>query len=222
MKKSNLAVGLPRSIEVCLAVASLIALLPLLFLIALAIKFSDSRERILFLQKRVGAGGADFIIYKFRTMRPSQAGYPLVTAATDKRITRLGRMLRKTKLDELPELWNILWGDMSFVGPRPEVPELVDFSDPLWKEILTARPGLTDPVTLRLRNEEKIMAAVADKELFYREVLQPFKMRGYAKFMKKRSGRNDVKIICQTIKVIVFPHGAISPSLEEIRVSLAE
>ena len=220
MKNSTAAAGLPRSIEVLFAAASLIALTPLLLLVALLIKFTDEGT-ILFSQKRVGMGGIEFAIYKFRTMR-SSAGGPLVTATTDKRITRIGRMLRKAKLDELPELWNILRGDMSFVGPRPEVPELVDLSDPLWQEILKARPGLTDPVTLRLRNEESLMAAVADKELFYKEVLQPFKMKGYANFIKKRSWKNDIKIILQTIKVVVFPQVVRSPSHEEIGLSLAE
>ena len=220
MKNPTVAAGLPRSIEVLFAAASLIALTPLFLIVALLIKFTDE-STILFSQKRVGMGGVKFTIYKFRTMRSSTEG-PLVTAATDKRITRIGRMLRKAKLDELPELWNILRGEMSFVGPRPEVPELVDLSDPLWQEILKARPGLTDPVTLRLRNEESLMAAVADKELFYKEVLQPFKMKGYVNFIKKRSWKNDIKIILQTIKVIVFPQVVRSPSREEISLSLAE
>ena len=146
----------------------------------------------------------------------------LITAANDNRITTLGKMLRKTKLDELPELWNIIRGDMSFVGPRPEVPEFVDLNDPIWKIILQARPGLTDPVTLKLRNEETLLASVVDKKAYYEDVLQPYKMKGYAKFVMKRSWKADIKIICRTIKLIVLPKIAYLPSHEEIRLSVVE
>ncbi len=207
--------GIPRPIEAILAVGALIVFVPVLLLVAILIKISD-RGPVLFIQRRIGVGGREFRLYKFRTMRSSVAG-SLVTAATDKRITRLGKMLRRTKLDELPELWNIIRGEMSFVGPRPEVPDFVDLNDPLWMEILKARPGLTDPVTLKLRNEEILLSNVADKEAYYREVLQPYKMKGYANFVQKRSWKADLKIIYKTVKLVIVPKIAHLPSHEEIR-----
>ncbi len=213
--------GLPRSAEICLALGGLIFMLPLLLLVVIAIKAVGGSGAVLFSQRRVGLNGEGFTLYKFRTMRIAKSG-PLITAATDCRITKLGRMLRKTKLDELPELWNVLKGDMSFVGPRPEVPELVDLSNPLWIEILRGRPGITDPVTLKLRNEEFLLAKVADQEVYYREILQPYKLKGYAKYLQRRTWKSDIKIICQTAKAIVLPTTAPPPSQEEIRWSFAE
>lgn len=213
--KKDFSTGLPRPVEAVLAVSGLIALSPLMLLVAVLIKFFYHGP-VLFSQRRVGLNGREFTLYKFRTMRSSKTG-PLVTAATDKRITRLGRLLRQTKIDELPELWNILRGEMSFVGPRPEVPEFVDLNDPLWKEILQARPGLTDPVTLKLRNEETLLANVADKEAYYREFLQPYKVKGYVNFVRKRSWKADLKIIYKTVKLVVVPRVAHLPTHEEIR-----
>ena len=111
---------------------------------------------------------------------------------------------------------------MSFVGPRPEVPQLVDLSDPLWQEILMGRPGITDPVTLKLRNEESLLAKVGDKETYYREILQPYKMKGYVKFLKRRTWKTDILVICQTGKAVVFPKTVPPPSHEEIRWSYAD
>jgi lipopolysaccharide/colanic/teichoic acid biosynthesis glycosyltransferase len=159
-----------------------------------------------------------FTLYKFRTMTVSSGG-ALITAATDCRITRIGRFLRRWKLDELPELYNVLKGEMSFVGPRPEVPQLVDLSNPAWSIILKIRPGITDTVTLCLRNEEAVLATVEDKESFYREVVQPFKLNGYLEYLKIKSMATDFKIIAQTIKVILFPRTAPAPTLENIKVS---
>jgi lipopolysaccharide/colanic/teichoic acid biosynthesis glycosyltransferase len=125
-----------------------------------------------------------------------------ITAATDKRITPIGRFLRKWKLDELPELYNVLRGEMSFVGPRPEVPEFVDLSDPQWRFILKARPGITDPVTLTLRNEEAVLAMAEDKERYYRDVIQPYKLRGYIRYLETKSVRRDLGVIVRTIRVL--------------------
>ncbi len=213
--------GLPRAAEIVLALGGLIVMSPVLLLVAVAIKFVGGYGPIVFSQRRVGSNGKEFTLYKFRTMRAAKSG-PLVTAATDRRITELGRTLRKTKLDEMPELWNVLKGDMSFVGPRPEVPQLVDLNNPMWREILRVRPGITDPVTLKLRNEEYLLAQVADKETYYKEILQPYKLKGYAKYSQKRTWKSDVRIICQTAKAVVLPTTAPPPSHEEIRWSFAE
>ncbi len=209
--------GLPRSIEFIIAAIGLIILSPVLAICAILVRRSSPGE-ILFRQKRVGQGGKLFTLYKFRTMFISNSGLP-ITAANDCRITGVGRVLRKWKLDELPEIYNVLCGEMSFVGPRPEVYELVDFSNPAWNMILTARPGITDTVTLCLRNEEAILATVEDKESFYKEVVQPFKINGYLEYLKNKSLKTDLKIIAQTIKVILFPRSAPPPVLKKAGIS---
>ena len=135
----KLAGGLPRLVEAVVAGVALIVLSPLLAAVALAVTLG-SRGGFLFRQVRVGRGGVPFTIFKVRTMRVEEEG-PRVTAGGDPRVTPLGRWLRRTKLDELPELWNVMRGDMSFVGLRPEVPEYVDLGDPLWRRVLAQRPG---------------------------------------------------------------------------------
>jgi lipopolysaccharide/colanic/teichoic acid biosynthesis glycosyltransferase len=206
--------GLPRAFECLLAIFGLIFLSPILLACALLVYLS-SPGGVFFRQQRVGRGGQTFTLYKFRTMVVSKGGL-LVTASTDGRITKIGRVLRQWKLDELPELYNVLRGEMSFVGPRPEVPELVDFSNPAWETILRARPGITDPVTLRLRNEEAVLAAVEDKEAFYRDVIQPFKINGYLEYLRTKSLKNDLRIVAQTFKVIALPQTAPPLTLEEL------
>lgn len=202
-----------RAVSFALALAGLVALSPLLLLCAALVRLG-SKGAILFRQQRVGRGGEIFTLYKFRTMVESSAAAGLpVTAADDCRITRLGRILRKTKLDELPELYNILRGEMAFVGPRPEVVELVDPANPLWRKILSVRPGITDPITLEFRSEEELLAAVEDKEAFYRNVIQPYKLNGYARYLETRSLKTDLLILCRTFKVIAFPQTAPPISL---------
>lgn len=198
----------------------LILIAPVLSLCALAVWLS-SPGSIIFRQRRVGRGGKTFVMFKFRTMIASNGGL-LVTAANDCRITPIGRFLRKFKLDELPEIYNVLRGDMSFVGPRPEVPEYVDLTKPEWREILNARPGITDPVTLRLRNEEAFLAGVECKETFYRDVIQPFKLNGYLKYVRNRTLITDFLVLLQTVKVVLFPKSAPPPTPEELRLSFIE
>jgi lipopolysaccharide/colanic/teichoic acid biosynthesis glycosyltransferase len=111
---------------------------------------------------------------------------------------------------------------MRIVGPRPEVPQYVDLADPVWNEILLSRPGITDPVTLRLRNEEHLLANVIDKQKFYVEVVQPYKLRGYLRYIHDRSWKSDIRIILRTIKAITFPRSASTPSKEEMKWSFAE
>jgi lipopolysaccharide/colanic/teichoic acid biosynthesis glycosyltransferase len=164
----------------------------------------SSTGPVFFRQLRVGRDGRVFKLFKFRTMRVSSDGL-LITAATDSRITPVGRFLRKWKLDELPELYNVLKGEMAFVGPRPEVPELVDLSNPVWKIILDVRPGITDPVTLTLRNEEAVLAMAEDKEQYYRAVVQPYKLKGYVSYLEVKSFWRDLAVIVRTIKVVLAP-----------------
>jgi lipopolysaccharide/colanic/teichoic acid biosynthesis glycosyltransferase len=212
--KRQAATGIPRSFEILLAASGLIVSAPVLAVAAALIKINSSGP-VLFRQRRVGHEGKDFTLFKLRTMTVAQPG-PLITAANDGRITAIGKMLRRTKLDELPGLWNVLRGDMSFVGPRPEVPELVDRDNEQWQEILTVRPGITDPVTLKLRSEEKLLAGVEDKEQFYRKVLQPYKLRGYVAFVRDRSFWTDLSVIGRTLKAVVLPNTSPPPTLEEM------
>jgi lipopolysaccharide/colanic/teichoic acid biosynthesis glycosyltransferase len=194
--------GLPRAVEAPLALVGLIAVSPLLAAAAAAVVVSSGFPA-LFRQPRVGLGGEPFTLVKLRTMRSSRGG-PEVTARGDARITAVGRFLRSTKLDELPELWNVLRGDMSFVGPRPEVARYVDLQNPLWQEVLRARPGLTDPTTLRLRDEESLMAGIqGDRDRYYREALQPAKLRGYVDYLRRRTWKSDLGVIWHTILSIL-------------------
>jgi lipopolysaccharide/colanic/teichoic acid biosynthesis glycosyltransferase len=205
--------GLPRWLEFFLASGALILLLPLLLVVAVIVKLT-SRGPVLFQQERVGRFGKNFTLYKFRTMRVGNAG-PQVTIKKDNRITWIGNILRKTKLDELPELWNIVRGDLSIVGPRPEVPKYVSLDNPLWQEVLQARPGITDTVTLRLRNEEEMLAAAKDPEQYYMDVLQPEKLKGYLSYLQNRTFKSDLWVIKETFVAIVFPFEAPPPKIEE-------
>ena len=207
--------GLPRLAEAAASGLGLIVTAPLMLISAAAVAVS-SPGPVLFRQRRVGRGGRPFTLYKFRTMYVGREGAQ-VTAGGDARVTRVGRWLRRTKLDELPELWNVLRGDMSLVGPRPEVPKYVDLANPSWRHVLMARPGVTDPVTLRLRNEEELLAGVeGDRESFYLTTLQPFKLRGYAEYLRRRSWRSDLKILWETGLAVLIPGRAPAPTKEEV------
>jgi lipopolysaccharide/colanic/teichoic acid biosynthesis glycosyltransferase len=204
MDDAPLPSGLPRPIEVVLAGAGFAASLPILAVAALLVRVT-SRGPAFFRQPRVGRRGEVFTLYKLRTMRISPAG-PRVTARGDRRVTPVGRILRKSKLDELPQLWNVLRGDMSLVGPRPEVPDYVDLGNPLWARVLRARPGITDPVTLRLRDEEALLEAVSgDRERFYREELLPAKLREYASYLERRTPGRDVGVLFRTVWKVLVP-----------------
>jgi lipopolysaccharide/colanic/teichoic acid biosynthesis glycosyltransferase len=212
--------GLPRTLQVLFAITALLLLLPLLIVAGLAVKLT-SRGTFLFRQRRMGRYGREFTLYKLRTMQTSVGG-PLVTASSDGRVTPVGRFLRKTKIDEMPQFWNVVIGDMDLIGPRPEVPALVDFSDPRWKTILGVRPGLSDPVTLNLRNEEALLGTVENHSAFYRDVLQPFKMNGYIRCLEQRSWQNDLKLILQTAKFVLQPSAAPAQNHEELQLALPD
>lgn len=209
--------GLPRVVEVLLAAIGLLLTAPLLLLCAIAVKVT-SRGPMIFRQGRVGRRGEFFELYKLRTMR-LESGGPEVTARGDERITPVGRILRATKLDELPELWNVLIGDLSLVGPRPEVPRFVDLRNPLWRKVLQVRPGLTDPVTLALRNEETLLDGLGrkEREWFYREAVQPYKLRGYAEYLDRRTWWTDLVVLVHTVVAVALPGKAPPPSLVELR-----
>lgn len=210
--------GLPRWVELPAAALLLLACAPLLFVLGLLVRVGSPGSAF-FRQQRLGRGGVPFTLFKLRTMRqaaPGAAG-SYVTAGGDPRITRLGRFLRRSKLDELPQLWNIVRGELSFVGPRPEVPAWIELGDPRWQRVLAARPGLTDPVTLRLRNEEALLAAVpGDREAFYRDHLQPWKLEGYADYLARRSAAGDLALLWRTLVAVFDPRRAPAPTAAEI------
>ena len=195
--------GMARWLEVLLAALGLLVVLPLLVLASLAVALT-SPGPVLFRQQRVGRNGQLFVLYKLRTMRLEHDG-PQVTAGGDERVTPIGRILRRTKVDELPELWNVVRGDMSLVGPRPEVPRYVDLDDRMWGIVLQSRPGITDPVTLLLRNEEALLAEVkGDHERFYLNTLQPLKLRGYVDYLHNRSWWSGIKVLSKTLLILVI------------------
>lgn len=207
---------MPRLVEVLLSLGGLMVAAPVIALAGIALALSSGFP-IFFRQTRVGRNARPFTLVKLRTMRVARSGLK-VTASDDARVTRLGRFLRRSKLDELPELWNILKGEMSFVGPRPEVPQYVDPESPAWKEVLLARPGLTDPVTLRFRNEELLMAGVeGDRDAFYRETLQPLKLEGYRDYLRRRSWRTDVGVLFETVLAVLWPARSGSPGPSDLR-----
>lgn len=198
--------GLPRAIDVVFAAMGLLIASPLLLASGVTVML-NSPGGALFRQSRVGRNGRIFTLYKLRTMRISDDG-PQVTKRTDPRITRSGKFLRKTKLDELPTLWNVLKGDMAMVGPRPEVPRYVKLEDPLWQKVLAVRPGITDPVTLHLRSEEELLVHVeGDTEEYYLTELQPAKLKGYVEYLQIRNWHSDLIVLWRTLVAIVAPQG---------------
>ncbi len=217
-EKSENHRGLSRTTEICLSLAGLLFLFPVFVTLAAVVK-STSRGAIFFRQGRIGRGGREFTLYKFRSMRSGAGGVNL-TAQGDRRLTSAGKYMRRYKLDELPQLWNVVRGEMSLVGPRPEVSEYVDLKNPLWQEILSVHPGITDPVALRLRNEEELLASVADKEAFYIETLQPYKLRGWAEYARHKTWKTDLQILFRTFKVILLPKTAAPPTPEELSINV--
>ena len=188
-----------RLFDLLVSLVALYALTLPLLVLALWIKL-DSPGPVLFRQVRVGRWGNLFHIWKFRTMvADAPARGPAITAAGDPRITRAGRFLRATKLDELPQLVNVLLGEMSLVGPRPEVPQYVALYPPdLREQILAARPGITDPVSLAFSDEAARLAAAADPEREYREVILPAKLRAAADYAAQATLWTDLGVLART------------------------
>lgn len=207
--------GLPRSFDLCCAVLVFVVLGPVFLICATAV-WLTSAGPVLYRQRRIGCNGVPFVLTKFRSMRVSHHG-PAITADGDQRITMVGRFLRKTKLDELPQFWNIAKGEMAIVGPRPEIPQYVDLSDARWSQILKARPGLTDPVTIRLRNEQAILESVStDRERFYADVLVPYKLNGYLEYLSRRTWRSDLNVLRLTVWTVLFPQSTSAVNLAQL------
>ncbi len=187
-----------RIFDITASFVGLLLFLPILGIIAVWIKIKMPKGPVIFKQKRVGQHGKQFTMYKFRTMTMSHSGSP-VSIKGESRITPLGAKLRKYKLDELPELWNVLIGDMSFVGPRPDVPGYADMLTGEERKILELKPGITGPASLKYRNEEEILAKQDDPIRYNNEVIYPDKIRINLNYMKHQSFWLDIKIIIYTL-----------------------
>ena len=181
-----------------LALTGLLALSPLLLVIAGLVRIKMPDGPVLFRQERIGKDGKPFRLVKFRTMTGDQVG-DTVTVAGDPRVTPLGAWLRRNKLDELPELWNVLVGDMSFVGPRPDVPGYADALTGDDREILWLRPGITGPASLKYRNEEELLATVDDPKRYNDEVIFPDKVRINRYYLHHWSFWMDIRILWATV-----------------------
>jgi lipopolysaccharide/colanic/teichoic acid biosynthesis glycosyltransferase len=197
-----------RLFDIVLSFAGLLILSPLLLALALLVKLTD-RGPVFYRQQRVGRGGALFWIWKYRSMVVNAEKLGLsVTSGDDPRITPVGRFLRRWKLDELPQLWNVLRGDMSFVGPRPEVPRYVALYTEAQREILRLKPGITDLATLAFRDEEDLLRAVKkDREKFYIEYCVPRKIELNLEYARRANLWRDIVIIVRTL----LPGGARPP-----------
>ncbi|WP_025797299.1 sugar transferase [Hoylesella saccharolytica] len=177
----------------------IVVLLPVYIAIACLIKIKMPEGKVLFRQKRVGKNGKLFTMYKFRTMLSDPVKDVSVSAAEKSRITPLGSKLRKYKLDELPELWNVLTGDMSFVGPRPDVPGYADVLTGDSRSILKLRPGITGPASLKYRNEEDLLEKIDNKVEYNNNVIYPDKIRINLYYYKNYSFIKDLQMILCTI-----------------------
>jgi lipopolysaccharide/colanic/teichoic acid biosynthesis glycosyltransferase len=188
-----------RILDIVGALVGVVLLSPLLAMVWLAVVLESGLPG-LFRQRRMGRGGSEFSLYKFRTMtvqRGTERGS--FDAGSSARVTRVGKLLRKTKLDELPQLWNVLVGDMSLVGPRPEVRKWVEAYPDRWARVLAARPGITDPASIEFRNEEELLAAAPEPEAYYRNVILPRKLDMYEGYVETRSFWGDVGILLKTV-----------------------
>ena len=191
-----------RVFDIVATILGGILLLPIIILIVLWIKLS-SKGPLFYIQKRVGKNFKEFNLYKFRSMvvDADKVG-PSVTSGDDPRITKVGAIIRRTKIDELPQLLNVLKGDMSLVGPRPEVIKFVKQAEEAYMKILSVKPGITDNAAIAFRDEETIMEQYEDKEKAYVTLVLPQKIKLYLNYIENISFFNDIILILKTLKVI--------------------
>jgi lipopolysaccharide/colanic/teichoic acid biosynthesis glycosyltransferase len=200
-----------RLIDIVIASFGLLLLSPMMLVIAIGIKLT-SPGKVIYSQTRVGLDSQHFKIYKFRSMMP---GADLigssVTKYGDNRITHIGKFIRQTKLDEIPQLWNVLIGDMTLVGPRPDVPEIIDLYTPEMRQILKVRPGITSIASLHLRNEDDLLKLANQPDQAYKKIILPAKVELAMVHVNNPSVLLDLRILFQTIglliigKIIVIP-----------------
>lgn len=194
-----------RLFDATLSCLGMLLLSPILLVVAGRISISDGSP-VFFRQIRVGRKGRDFVLIKFRTMKnlPEEIEGSF-DAGNNSRVTPVGAFLRKTKLDELPQLWNVLKGDMSLVGPRPEVRKWVDVYPARWAKVLMVRPGITDPASIYYRNEEELLSMTEDPEAHYRDHVLPLKLDLYEEYVRTRTFCGDICLIFKTILTILLP-----------------
>lgn len=198
---------LKRLFDICASLTGLVLLFPLLFFIGLSVRL-DSPGTIFYRQQRIGKNGRLFRIFKFRTMRPDSDSKGLLTVGgRDPRVTRSGYLLRKYKLDELPQLLNVLLGDMSLVGPRPEVKKYVDLYSPEQRLVLNVRPGITDYASLEYFKENDLLANSNDPEATYINEIMPAKLKLNARYIQEKGFLTDLKVIGKTF-LKIFNSGA--------------
>jgi lipopolysaccharide/colanic/teichoic acid biosynthesis glycosyltransferase len=192
------------ALDIVVSIIAILVFLPISVVIAVLIKLTMPGP-IFFVQERVGLHGMPFKMIKFRTMRvEAGAEKGKFDAGNGSRITGLGKLLRKTKLDEIPQFINVLMGDMSIVGPRPEVQPLTEIHTERWKVVHSVRPGITDNASIAFRNEEELLAAAADPSAYYREVILPQKLDLYISYTRHQSFLNDAKIVIKTFYTVIF------------------
>lgn len=203
LKRRRPQLAAKRAMDIVLSAAALCVLWPVLLLIALAIVVDDPGP-VFYRQVRVGRGGKTFRIFKFRTMVVDADKKGLsITVGRDSRITRVGALLRKTKLDELAQLLNVLCGQMSFVGPRPEVPRYVELYTPYQRQVLLVRPGITDYASIAYRNENDLLAGADDPERMYIETIMPDKIELNMKYLREISPLTDVRLMLRTVLAVI-------------------
>jgi len=188
-----------RVFDLVVSVIGLLLSFPFLLVIALAVKL-NSPGPVLFRQTRVGKLGREFEIFKFRSMTVDAEKHgAAITSARDPRVTSVGALLRRTKVDEIPQLWNVVRGEMSLVGPRPEHPKYVAFYTPEQRAVLSVAPGITSPTSLKFRHEEELLSRQPDPERFYVEQLMPEKLSIDLKYVENLSMRNDLSLIFSSV-----------------------
>ena len=193
---------LKRSFDIFFSFCGLIILSPLFLIIFVLVK-TESKGPAIYKQTRVGKNGKDFSVLKFRSMKQDSESKGLLTVGgKDPRITKTGYFIRKYKLDELPQLINVLIGDMSFVGPRPEVRKYVSLYDESQKKVLYVNPGITDVASIKYRNENELLEGSDDPETFYIKEIMPVKLKMNLEYINDRSFFKDIKVILNTLKTI--------------------
>ncbi len=194
---------LKRLFDITASLIGIVLLMPVYLVIALLIMI-DSKGGVFYLQSRVGKDNKDFRLFKFRTMVTNADKKGLITiGARDSRVTRAGYYLRKYKLDELPQLFNVLLGDMSLVGPRPEVRKYVSLYTPEQMKVLSVKPGITDYASIEYSNENEILAKAADPDKEYIEVIMPAKLQLNMRYISEQGLLTDIRLILRTLGKIV-------------------
>jgi lipopolysaccharide/colanic/teichoic acid biosynthesis glycosyltransferase len=203
--------GGKRMVDVVAGLIGLVVLVPLFILLSLILKLTSSGP-IFYRQRRVGKDGRIFQIAKFRTMDvDADVSGPGITVRGDPRITLFGRIIRALKLDELPQLWNVLKGDMSLIGPRPELPEYVRNYNEEQRKVLDVCPGMTDVASIAYRYEEELLLAQENPELYYREIVLPHKLLLNAEYIRRMSLKYDLFLLAKTLSSLFLDRLNINP-----------